>query len=459
MLEEKKMKFNLLNIYNTTKKKDIDKNNINKHIIEEKGNFINANNNLNSNCFKLLLIMIVFISFLIFIPNVYSLGITPGKTTVNYEKGQEINTGGVIQILNNEHKNIEIVLMIKNEVDESIKVFLSENKINLLPSEESKDIKYKLNIPASFDGEPGAHSIDIVALEVPKAKEDGTFVGATVAVVSQLEIYVPYPGKYLDADLNVLDAEQNSTAVFVVPIINRGELGIGEARAIIDVYSNLNQKIDTIQTDYLPVNPGQRTELSAKWNVSVPSGDYLAKVSLFYDGETRNFEKAFSIGTKKLSIESILVNNFQLGEIAKLQILVENRWNKNLENVYANLLVYNKRSDVMADIKSSTESVGALTKKELIAYWDTVGVAEGEYNGKLMVYYDQKSADNNLVLKVSQDSLDIVGVGYAIRPSGGSEGINITTILLVLVILLLIVNLAWFVFFRRIMGSRKAGKK
>lgn len=72
-------------------------------------------------------------------------------------------------------------------------------------------------------------------------------------------------------------------------------------------------------------------------------------------------------------------------------------------------------------------------------------MGEGEYDGKLMVKYGKKSTDRNLILKVGESSLDITGVGYAIRPRGG-KGINMTTILLVLVIILLIVNLAWFVF-------------
>ena len=112
----------------------------------------------------------------------------------------------------------------------------------------------------------------------------------------------------------------------------------------------------------------------------------------------------------------------------------------------------------MVDVKSASETVLSLSKKELIAYWDTVGVEEGEYNGKLMVKYGQKSTDKNLILQVSENSLDVTGVGYAIRPSGG-RGVDLTTVLLALVIILLIVNLAWFVFFKRIMMKLKKKKE
>jgi hypothetical protein len=392
----------------------------------------------------------ILLVVLLALPGVYSLGVTPGRTTIDYESGLEREI--VFSILNNEHKNMQVLLTVQGELNDSVTLYNS--LVEFLPSEDSKQFNYTLKLPDRIARDPGLHTAEIVALEIPKASASGTYVGATVAVVSQLYVQVPCPGKCIEADLNVLDAEENSTATFIVPVINRGKLGIGEVRATIDIYTPLNQKIASIETDYYPLESGKRTELSAKWDAGVPSGDYLAKVNVFYDGESKQFEKTFAVGSQMLTIESILVNNFQLGEIAKLQILVENKWNQELNSVFANLLVYNKESQVMADVKSASENIPALTKKELIAYWDTVGIEEGEYSGKLMVEYNGKSTDKNLILKVSENNLDVAGVGYAIRPKGG-KGINITTILLVLVILLLIVNLAWFVFFRRLMEKRK----
>jgi hypothetical protein len=396
------------------------------------------------------LIIMVLIIGILNINLIYALGITPGRTTFDYEQGAEKEVG--FSLLNNEHKNMQVLLTVRGELNDTITLF--ENMIDFLPSEESKSFKYKFKFPERIALEPGLHTAEIVALEIPKASADGTYVGATIAVVSQLHVYVPCPGKCIEPDLNVLDAEQNATATFIVPIINRGKLGIGEARAIIDIYTSLNEKITTIETDAWAIEPGGRTELSAKWNVNVNSGNYLAKVSVFYDGETMNFEKEFAVGLQTLSIESILVNDFRLGQIAKLRILVENRWNQELKSVLANLLVYNYESQVMADVKSATESIPALSKKELIAYWDTIGVEEGEYSGKLMVKYGRKSADRNLVLRITEDRLDITGVGYAINP-GARGGISLTTILLILVIILLLVNVLWFVFFRRFIKKRK----
>jgi hypothetical protein len=395
--------------------------------------------------------VIFFIILVIMVGNVLALGITPGRTTINIDKGGSHIQNHSFSVLNNEHKNLKILLNVQGELNQSITLY--DVLVDYLPSEESKQFDFQIKIDNKL--EPGLHTAEIVAMEIPSAGVSGTYVGATVAVVSQVYVYVPYPGKYLDSDLNVLDGEQDTTATFIVPIINRGSVGIGEARAIIDIYTSLNEKISSVETDYRPVSPGERTELSGKWNVSVTSGNYLAKVTLLYDGETRIFEKQFGIGSQMLSIESILVNNFHLGEIAKLNILVENKWNEELKDVFANLIVYNDDNQPMADIKSATENIASLSKKELVAYWDTVGVNVGEYNGKLIVKYGAKSADKNLLLKVGEDNLDVIGVGYAIRSESSRKGMDMTFILIVVVVILVIVNLSWLIFFKRMSAKKK----
>lgn len=405
-------------------------------------------------------IIILLVSVIFVVESVYALGITPGRTVVNFEQNLERDVP--FSIVNNEHKKMQVVFMVQGELNASITLIgsndgnLENNRdsgiIEFLPSEETKNFRYHVKLPEKL--EPGLHTAEVIALEIPKASGDGTYVGATVAVATQLYVYVPYPGKYVDSDISIFDAESNSTATFVVSVLNRGKVGIGETRALIDIYTSLNERVASIETDYYPLDPGARTELTAKWPVNVPPGNYLAKAAVFYDGETKELEKQFSIGASLLSIESILVNEFNLGEIAKLQILLENRWNEELKNVFANLLVYNEDSDVMADVKSATKDIPALSRAELIAYWDTVGVEEGEYDGKLVVNYNEKTTDKSLLLKINADSLDITGVGYAIRGRRGG-GITLTSILLVLVILLLVVNLAWFIFFRRFVGGKR----
>ena len=52
---------------------------------------------------------------------------------------------------------------------------------------------------------------------MPKGfRESGTSIGATVAVISQVQVYVAYPDKYLDAEVNVIDAGIEDVFMFLM---------------------------------------------------------------------------------------------------------------------------------------------------------------------------------------------------------------------------------------------------
>lgn len=389
--------------------------------------------------------LMMVMSAIILIPRASAIGIVPGRTTLDFSPGMEKAIS--FSVVNNEQKPLQVSLSVQGELSKF--VTLSETSAKFFSTEEQKDFTYNLKLPDSL--EPGLHTAEIIALDVPE-QEGGSHVGATVAVVSQLYVYVPCPGKCINIDMDVLGADQNSTATFIVPVINRGKLRIEDAKATIDVYSG-SEKVATIETTNFPIEPGARTELSGSWDVSVPRGDYKAKVTVVYDGQSKSFEKEFTVGTTILDISRVLVSDFSLGGIAKFRILIENKWNQELQNVFANLLIFSKNNEVMSDLKSSSENIPALGNKELFVYWDTAGIEAGEYNGKLMIKHGTKSTDKQLVLRVSQNSLDVLGAGFVV--SEASTGTSIKTILLIIVILLVITNLAWFVFFKKLRKKQK----
>jgi hypothetical protein len=55
---------------------------------------------------------------------------------------------------------------------------------------------------------------------------------------------------------------------------------------------------------------------------------------------------------------------------------------------------------------------------------------------------------------VGQNSIEVFGVGYAIKPKLVSES-TMTMILIILVVILLIANLSWFVFYKRLKLKNK----
>ncbi|MGD9276937.1 MAG: hypothetical protein PVJ67_07235 [Candidatus Pacearchaeota archaeon] len=397
---------------------------------------------------KILVLVLGFIFLVLTIQNISSIGITPGRTTVNFEPGLTKDVS--FSIINSEHKDMSVVFMVRGDLADY--VTLARTYTEISKDEDSKSFSYAINLPQRIE-KPGLYEIEIVALEAPSdIKEKGTFVGATVSVVTQLHIYVPYPDKFLDADINVVESEGKTN--FLIPVVNRGKLDIAEAKAVIDIYDGAENKIDSIETNSLTINSLERKELSVTWDVGVNPGRYKAIVTIRFDNEISTVLKEFNVGEMFLEVLEINVKDFSLGEIAKFDALIENKWSSNLRDVYLNIVVYNAEGEVMADFKSPTYDIGKLTKSELVAYWDTAGVHEGTYDGKLILRYGEKSTERNIELKITDDSIEVSGLtGHVVIGEKGT--FSLTNILIIVIILLVLINIIWFFLIRRIIKKRR----
>ena len=381
--------------------------------------------------------------------NVSGIGITPGRTTLNFESGLHKEVS--FSIINSEHKDMSVVFTVRGDLSESIT--LTQTYAEFSSSEESKSFTYLVDLPQKISN-PGKHKAEIVALEMPKdIKEKGTFVGATVAVVTQLHVHVPYPDKYVEAEVNVMEGEEGKI-VFLTPVINRGKLDIVDIKAVIDIYTSLNEKVVTLESDVKSLNSLERKELVAEWTADVNPGKYLAVATIIYDNEVLKIEKEFSVGKMALEIKEINIRDFELGSIAKFDALVENKWSSDLKEVYLNIIVYNDEGEIMADFKSPTYDIDALSKSEMVAYWDTAGVKQGTYDGKIILKFDEKSTERNIQMKITDNSIEVIGLtGHVIVQKKGT--FNINNMLLILVIFLIIVNIIWFAVVKRLMKRKK----
>ncbi len=406
-------------------------------------------NSINNILKSTLLLAIILFIFIIQIPQISSIGITPGRTTLNFEPGlhQEVQ----FSIVNTEHKDMSVVFFVRGDLNSSIT--LKQVSAGFLSTDDSKSFSYAVDLPAKIE-KPGLYNTEIVAMELPKDLElSGTFVGATVAVVTQLYVYVPYPNKYLEGELSIVPDSSGKT-VFLIPIINRGKLDIVNAKAVIDIYTALNEKIATIETNTESASSLERKELAAEWDSSANPGKYLAVATIIYDNEVLKLEKQFNVGEANLEIQEVSVKDFSLGEIAKFEALVENKWSNPLNDVYLNILVYNNEGETMADFKSPNYNIPGLSKAEMVAYWDTAGVRQGTYDGKLMLKYGEKSTDRNIQLKISESDIEISGITGKVLVKGKGKS-NVNNLLVILIIVLVVANIIWFVVVKKALKRRK----
>ena len=299
---------------------------------------------------------------------------------------------------------------------------------------------------------PGAYDINIVAREVPISSSGGAIsVGATAAVITQLRVMVPYPGKYLDANIRVSETDLGKPVTFIIPLNHLGTETIVRAEGIVDIIGPTNEKIDSIITEVVSIEPGESIQLKAVWDSSeVKAGKFLARLSVTYDGDVANAETVFSLGDILIDVLDIYVKDFKLGQIARFNILVENKYSEEIKDVFASLDIINEKGDLVTSVKSASEPILSGAKEELTIFWDTAGVKAGTYSSSLFLRYGQQSEQRDLKLDVSSNNINIVGVGYVISKGNAAGGGNgLVTILVVAVIILVLINAVWFLILRK----------
>jgi len=387
--------------------------------------------------------MILLIFTLLIVSDVFALGVSPARKIIEFSPELEIEVE--FNVLNSEGKDMKVVIYVEGDnLDEEI--IIDNPELIFSSGELQKSVKYNIKLPEKYD-EPGTHEIKIVAREIPVDKAfEGTFVGASVAVVHIVRINVPYPGKYATVELK-LGEDTGQGVDFIVYVNNFGTQKIVSAKGIIDVYGPTNEKLTSLETGLVSVDSGARKAMNVKWDENINSGKYYAKLTVLYDGNVAEYEKVFNVGIRLVDILDIIVKNFKLGGIAKFNILVENGWPEVISDVYTDLLISEKGQEI-GRFKSAAEDIPALAKEELTAFWDTAGVEEGDYDAKISLYYDDKIVEKDMKTKISFNSISFSGfTGAVISDEVGGETSD-TKILIGLVVILIIINLIWFVYFK-----------
>lgn len=380
------------------------------------------------------------------IGSVFALGVTPARTTIDFEKNMKKSVG--FDILNAGGGSIKIVFSVQGDLAEYISLPVKEANIE----GESKSFTYELNLPSELS--PGLHTGEIFALQLPSGStSEGSQLLATLAVITQVHLYVPYPGKYANAKMYIYGANIGENVKFVIPVVSAGEFDLSSVRANVDVFNKMGEKIDSFNIDSIKINSGEKRELTYDWEADVLVGEYLAKAAIIYDDGTINLEETFSVGSRELELQEISVGGFSLGEIAKLEMLIENKWSEVISGVYIETLIKDAEGDVVSTFQSAAQNIGAMEKKSFDAYWDTAGVREGSYDAEVSIKYGDKTSENNLKFEVSENELVIIGLGYVISTKGGEESNTLVIVLVVVIVLMVLINFLWFFMLRKKLKS------
>jgi len=382
----------------------------------------------------------------------FALGVTPGRTTINFEPGTE--KAFSFSVVNSEGKDFGLSFVVDGDLGKY--VTLSESTIQMGAEEASRKIEANLSFP--FYLSPGAHYAKIFVLERANAGSGETTVGAVVGVVTEVRVFVPYPGKYLEFGVNILEPDENGAIVFLLPAINRGSEDILRAFAVLEVFDLEGKKIATINTNEVAVPASERREFVGKLEEEIPEGRYNLSISVYLDGDIIKVDRTLVVGEPLLDLREIRVSDFKLGGIAKFEVVAENRWNEPQTGVYTKLILYGSSGEIIAEFSSPVQDV--LPKKQAVfsSYWDSLGVSKGTYDAVLLLGQGQKMSEKRFKLDVQDDRINVIGVSYVISSNDSTtfKAGGIILLLVTAIVILIIINILWFLFIRKkLLGGRR----
>ncbi len=354
--------------------------------------------------FKETLITTFFFIFL-FSFSAYSLGIGPSgqisMPDVNFQPNLRIERD--IFVKNSEYSYFPVEMEIGGDLAEYGE--LSEYEFMLAPKGEPGDgrsLKFTMTLPEEF--EPGSHIVAIRATQVLEGEFEGggTAVGAKVRVAVGFYVHVPYPGKYLETDMEIENAEVNETIVFIISAINRGNETIENAQGTIQIYDSNGNLVVSLKTDKKSIEPGEPVELRAEWLAfNINPGEYGAVVLIDYDGFTTTIHKDFRIGSPTAKILGVTAEPIANGTVGTIKTTVMSYWNSEIKDAY--VIITAKKGGYSGVSQSPSLTLKPWEEIEITNYWDTSeALGPGEYQGIATLYYLNKTDIKEFTLEVTE---------------------------------------------------------
>lgn len=306
-----------------------------------------------------------------------SLTVAPAKVEENFMPNFEKTINYKVDAQNPEQE-----LRIYAEGDLAQYVSLDKEKI-LGSGEFTANLKF----PAEIE-KPGKHRIYIVVEEV--IPENGeTTIGTSVTIKTAIDIYVPYPGKYFEISLSSHNVNLEEPVNLNLEIISWGEED-ANIKPKIEIFSLPEQKlIETLNFESMEVKSREKINLKKNLNTkNYNPGNYKAVATIDY-GKIAKAESEFKIGELYIEVidytKQIIIKDFR-----PFDIEIENKWNDNIDGVYAEVFIFSDLNK-LTDFKTSSTSLIPWEKKTITGFFDTNNFTEGFYDANITLFYYGKN--------------------------------------------------------------------
>lgn len=373
---------------------------------------------------------------LICLVEVDAIGISPASITLNFESNL-VNTY-TFYAHNNKEETIFITPTIYGDLEKYIK--LVNNSPKLVKPGESAEFQILINLPSAINI-PG---ISRSYLSVSESAPDGLNGNALYSISSvsaSIDVKVPYPGKYAIISLITPNVDVGEIAEFKINVENVGEQYISKAKGELKIQDG-DRIIKQLYTDSISMEPKTTATLITSLDTkNIPSGDYQAIAILDYDGLKTADQENFRLGDLYINLTNY-TREFEFNKINRWDIFIESRWNKQIKALHAEVKIIQEGKEIDIDAKTPSINLEPWQTTRLNAFWDTSGFAIGEYEAKLIFYYEGRVQENPIKIMIIKPSI-IKQFPLLINKIG------LKTIILLIILLVVILDLIWLLMSRK----------
>ena len=376
-------------------------------------------------------IFLLTVVFVVCLNLVSALGVSPAIREFNFQPGGErIITYKVLGVSPTQ----ELELSVQGDFAKYIK--LDRNKL-VGPGEFTAILTMPQNMET-----PGKTKVYLTIKEVVDEELAGTFIGTTVTVHPAIFIYVPYPGKYLEINLDGEDANVGESIEFRLDINSRGNENV-TAHPSIKIQDKQNETLGVLELKEREIASQEELNLKKVLDTSsYNAGEYSALAVVSYDGNVAEDSFYFRIGELSVGVTNHS-KQIEIGGLSKFDLEVESGWNDPIKGVYADVKIING-SLVFSEFRTSPVDLRPWEKKIITGFFDSNDFTAGMYDAEISLTYYGKSEQ-----KISSSFVPVEFV----EPAGGIG------LVVVLIIGIVIIVGVVFLLMKFVVKGKKKSKR
>jgi len=337
-----------------------------------------------------------------------ALGIRPAKTDIIFQPGETKTIG--FKIVNTDMKDFEVELSLTGELAKYVQ--MNPEKIHFKADEEIKEITRKIKMPSMMP--PGTITGDLLITEIVKIKDnpkvyfgdeeiitqtedEESTITARVAIKHKITVTVPRQEKYVEATIEYRE-QQDDTSV-ITEVKNLGLQDIDQLKTELTVLENQETIANFDSEAAALASLNTQTFYSTVSKEQAYQGEYELVSTISFDQKEVEITKTMFLGNPEIKILAF-DKFFKEKTINEFNIDLENKWNKDIKNIYATIKLTKDGQNAIEPTRTTSIDINGRSQKTLNSYIDLTDVQTGEYMCTVTMNYDDQKTEETQIVKV-----------------------------------------------------------